>query len=362
MNKLKTVIVGCGNIATAYAQQISGYGGIELAGFSDLLPERAREFADKYGGRAYASLDEVLSDQDVRLIVNLTIHHAHVEVITRSLEAGRHVHSEKPLATSAAEALRLVQLAESKGLRLSSAPSTFLGEAAQTLARELRSGKTGPLRALYAEINHGRIESWHPNPAPFYEVGPVWDVAVYPLGVWAALCGPMRKVTAVGRTLLAQRRTKDGKAFTITTPDFYTAVIEFESGALGRLTTNFYVKPSKQDATMEFHGDAGSLFLGSSYMFNAAVEFSEFGGAFAAVPPVRQAFDGVEFARGVEDLADAITANRPHRCDARMAQHIVEVIEAIHKSARTESPVTVASSFSPPEPMPWAMAKGSEKS
>ncbi|MFZ4683164.1 MAG: Gfo/Idh/MocA family protein, partial [Terrimicrobiaceae bacterium] len=287
MKKLKTVIVGCGNIATAYSEQISKYNNIELAGFSDLLPERAREFAGKHGGKAYASLDEVLADESVKLIVNLTIHHAHVEVITRSLEAGKHVHSEKPLATSASEARALVELAEAKGLRLSSAPSTFLGEPVQTLASLLRSGKTGPLRALYAEINHGRIESWHPNPAPFYDVGPVWDVAVYPLGVWAALCGPMRKVTAVGRRLLADRRTKEGTPFTITTPDFYTAVIEFENGAVGRLTTNFYVKPSKQDATMEFHGDAGSAFLGSSYMFNTAVEFAEFGGNFSPVPLVR---------------------------------------------------------------------------
>lgn len=354
MNKLKTVIVGCGNIATAYAQQISKYEGIELAGFSDLMPERAREFAEKYGGKAFRSLDEVLADPEVRLIVNLTIHHAHVEIITRSLEAGKHVHSEKPLATSGVEAKRLVDLAESRGVRLSSAPSTFLGEAVQTLAREIRSGKTGPLRALYAEINHGRIESWHPNPAPFYAVGPVWDVAVYPLGVWAALCGPMRKVTAVGRTLLAERRTKDGVGFTINTPDFYTAAIEFESGAVGRLTTNFYVNPSKQGATMEFHGDAGSLFLGSSYMFNAAVEFAPFGGAFAPVAPAREVFEGVEFARGVEDLAEAIARNRPHRCDARMAQHIVEVVEAVHTSAREERPVNVTSTFALPAPMPWA--------
>lgn len=354
MKKLKTVIVGCGNIATAYSEQIAKYHNVELAGFSDLLSERAREFAAKHGGKAYASLDEALDDKSVSLIVNLTIHHAHAEVITRSLEAGKHVHSEKPLATSAAEAGALVELAEAKGLRLSCAPSTFLGEAAQTLARELRAGKTGPVRALYAEINHGRIESWHPNPAPFYEVGPVWDVAVYPLGMWAALCGPMRKVTAVGRRLLADRLTKEGAGFTITTPDFYTAVIEFESGALGRLTTNFYVKPSKQDATMEFHGDAGSLFLGSSYLFNSPVEFAGYGDAFAPVPLVRPGFDGVEFARGVEELADAILHDRPHRCAARMAQHVVEVIEAIHVSARTEKPVHVTSGFPAPEPMPWA--------
>lgn len=358
MNKLKTVVVGCGNIATAYSEQISKYSRINLAGFCDLQPERAEEFARKYGGRAYRSLDEVLADGDVRLVINLTIHHAHVEVITRCLEAGKHVHSEKPLAASGAEAKQLVELAERKGLRLSSAPSTFLGEAVQTLARELRAGKAGTVRLLYAEMNHGRIESWHPNPEPFYQVGPAWDVAVYPLGVWAAICGPMRKVTASARTLLRERRTKDGCPFSIDTPDFYAAMIEFENGALGRLTANFYVAPSKQGATMEFHGEAGSLFLGSSFVFNTAVEFAPFGGSFSPVPLAREGFAGVEFARGVEDLADAILNDRPHRCDARMAQHIVEVIEAIHTSAATGNPVAVTSTFTLPEPMPWARQPG----
>ena len=354
MNKLKTVVVGCGNIAKSYAEQMSKYSRVELAGFCDLRPELAEDFAGKYGGRAYRSLDEVLADAEVRLVVNLTIHQAHVEVITRCLEAGKHVHSEKPLATSGAEAGQLVELAEKKGLRLSSAPSTFLGEAVQTLARELRAGKTGALRVLYAEMNHGRIESWHPNPVPFYQVGPVWDVAVYPLCVWAATCGPMRKVTATGRTLLRDRKTKEGVAFSLNAPDFYTALIEFENGVTGRLTANFYVGPSKQGATMEFHGDAGSLFLGSSYQFDTAVEFAPFGGTFAPVPLAREGFPGVEFARGVEDLAEAIVDSRPHRCDARIAQHIVEVIEAIHTSSATGSAVTVSSSFKLPEPMPWA--------
>ena len=354
MNKIKIVVVGCGNIATAYSEQIAKYNKIELAGFCDLLPERAKEFARKYGGKAYRSLDEVLADAEVRLVVNLTIHHAHVEVITRCLEAGKHVHSEKPLATSGAKAAQLVQLAERKGLRLSSAPSTFLGEPVQTLARELRAGKAGKVRLLYAEMNHGRIESWHPNPVPFYQVGPVWDVAVYPLGIWAAICGPMRKVTASGRTLLRERQTKDGLPFSIDSADFYSALIEFGNGALGRLTANFYVSPSKQGATMEFHGDAGSLFLGNSFLFDTTVEFAPFGGAFAPLPLARAGFAGVEFARGVEDLVDAILNDRPHRCDARMAQHVIEVIEAIQTSAATGSPVTVSSTFTSPEPMPWA--------
>ncbi len=354
MKKLNAVIVGCGNIASLYADQIQAYDNVGVTGFCDLMPERAAEFAAKYGGKAYADLDEVLSDSAVDLIVNLTIHHAHTEVITKCLRAGKHVHTEKPLTMNAAEAQELVALAKRHGVRLSSAPSTFLGESAQTGAKWLREGKLGRVRVSYAEMNHGRIESWHPNPAPFYAVGPVWDIAVYPLGVWCAACGPVRKVTASGKILMPDRVAKDGTPFRVTAPDFVTAFLEFESGMMARLTVNFYVKTSRQGGMMEFHGDVGSLNI-LNLRFDAPVEHAPLGSEFAPIELLRPGFDGLELARGVQDLADAIRHDRPHRCSGEMAAHVVEIIEAIHQSAATEEPVAVLSSFPPPEPMPWAL-------
>jgi len=351
--KLGTVIVGCGNIANAYADQIKAYANVNVLGFYDLAPERAETFVAKNGGKVYARLDDVLADKAVELVVNLTIHHAHVEVITKCLEAGKHVHTEKPLAMNYADAKKLVSLARRKRVRLSSAPSTFLGEAAQTCARLLREGKLGDLRLAYAEMNHGRIESWHPNPDPFYQVGPVWDVAVYPLGIWAAFCGPMRKVTATGRILMPERKTKEGKPFTVSTPDYVTAIIEFESGMIARLTANFYALASKQSG-MEFHGSTGSLYLGSTFIFNSAVELALPGEGYKPVPLVRPGFNGVEFARGVEDLVDAVANKRPHRCSAGMAAHVVEVIQAIHTSVAKGRSVAVKSRFEQPDKMPWS--------
>lgn len=345
MKKVRTVIVGCGNVAKSYAAQMGGYEEVELLGFVDIDAARAEAFAKEYGGKPYADLEEALQSEDVELVVNLTIHHAHVEVITRCLEAGKHVHTEKPLAMSYADAKQLVDLAEEKGLRLSSAPSTFLGEPVETLAEQLKAGRAGKVRVSYAEINHGRIETWHPNPVPFYQVGPVWDVAVYPLGVWAALCGPVKRVQATGKVLKPERVTKDGQTFTPESPDFVVAMLEFENGMLGRLTTNFYVKPSKQGASMEFHGDEGSFALSSSYLFDAKVEYAPFGGEWETVELVRPGKPGIEFARGVQDLAAAMREGRPHRCAARRAAHVVEIIEAIHRSAKEERPVELASSF-----------------
>lgn len=352
--KLKAAIVGCGNIATRYAQQISSYENLELTGFTDVIPERAVEFAGEYGGQAYASLEEILADEAVDIIVNLTIHHAHVEVITKSLEAGKHVHTEKPLAMTYEEAQALVKLAEDKGLRLSSAPITYMGEAAQTAWKIIREGKLGKVRLVYAEVNHGRIETWHPNPGPFYAVGVMWDVGVYPLTMLTTFFGPVRRVTAFGKVIHPDRVTKEGEPFHIEVPDFNMAALEFENGTLARLTANFYAKGSKQGGSLEFHGDDARLHMGNFQSFNAPVEFGVYGEDYEPVPHLREPYDGIEFGRGIEDLAAAILEGRPHRASAAHAAHVVEIVCGIQESVKTGQAVDIASDFTPPTPMDWA--------
>src|SRR5688572_19173201 len=136
--KLRIAIAGCGNIAGPYAKTMQPYEQIELLGAVDIDPQRARDFVATYGGQAYESLDELLADDAVDAVVNLTIHHAHPAVITQCLNAGKHVHCEKPLAMTYEEAKQLVELAEATGLRLSCSPITFMGEAQQTAWKVIR--------------------------------------------------------------------------------------------------------------------------------------------------------------------------------------------------------------------------------
>lgn len=352
--KIRVAIVGCGNIATRYAERILTYSQCELAGFSDLDPARAQELGRRFGRPAYASLTEVLADPAVDLVVNLTIHHAHYDVVKQCLLAGKHVHSEKPLALSYRDAKELVELAAARGLRLSCAPITYMGEAQQTAWRLLRQGKAGQVRLAYAEINHGRIEAWHPNPEPFYAVGVLWDVGVYPLTLLTTMFGPVRKVTAAGKVVYPDRVTKEGRAFSITTPDFVVAVLEFAEGLTARFTANFYVRGGKQGGSLEFTGDLGSVYLGDFQQFHAPVEFAPYGGTYTPVPPLRPAFEGVEFARAVEEMAAAMLAGRPQPSTGAQAAHIVEILEAIDTSMRQGGAVAVASNFTAPSPMAWA--------
>jgi predicted dehydrogenase len=350
---LRVAIAGCGNIAGPYVRTLKPYSQVEISGVTDILPGRAEEFAAEHGLHAYASLEEVLADPNVDLVVNLTIHHAHHAVITQCLNAGKHVHSEKPLALTYPEAKDLVALASAKQLRLSCSPVTFMGEAQQTTWKYIREGRLGPVRVVYCEVNWGRIESWHPNPGPFYEVGALFDVGVYPLTLVTTFFGPAVRVIAYGKVLYPDRVTKEGTPFHIETPDWAVAAVELANGTVVRLTTNFYVGGNTKQKGLEFHGDIGSLYLGSFQDFRGPVEYADFGQEYVPVELVREPFPGVEWGRAVAEIADAITAGRPQRATGAQAAHVVEILTAIQESYRTGRSVEVTSSFVPPTPMPW---------
>ena len=286
MKRLGIGIVGTGNIAGGYARDALTHPEIRLVAATDLDPVRAAAFAKEHDCRAHASLDDLLADDAVDIVVNLTVHHAHYEVTKRALEAGRHVYSEKPLALNSSEARELVELAAARGLRLGCSPSTFLGEAQQTAAALIRSGRLGHVRAVYAEVNWGRIETWHPAPAPFFDVGVLVDVGVYPLTLVTTMLGPARSVRAWGWDLMPDRQTIDGTPFRIGSPDLIVAAIELDGGAVLRLTTSFYVgRPAAQTGSLEFHGDDASLALGSFQDFDAEVEIGAYGESLQARRP-----------------------------------------------------------------------------
>lgn len=329
-------IVGCGNISKRYAEQINSYPHVRLIGAQDIDPLRASELTTEFGGRVYDTLEEVLADEAVEVVVNLTIHQVHAEIIRKCLQAGKHVHTEKPLALSSKEAWDLVALARKVGLRLSSAPTTWLGEAQQTALRKIREGAIGTPRVVYAEVNWGRIESWHPNPAPFYEVGVLFDVAVYPLTLLTAWFGPVIKVTAGGGIVFPNRLSKSGEPFRVSREDFAAAVVEFESGVICRVTGSFYVGWASKQHGLEVHGDEGTLLLDRWDTFDAPlwianpVTSMERWRMVPDAPPA----EGIEFARGLSDLAQAIREDRPHKTTGAHAAHVVEIVEAIRTSIR----------------------------
>jgi predicted dehydrogenase len=350
---LRVALAGAGNIADRYAACIADRPELVLAGATDLVPGRADELVAAHGGTAYGSLEALLADDAVDTVVNLTIPSAHAEVTARCLEAGKHVHTEKPLALRAGEARGLAELAAARGVRLSCAPATLLGEAQQTAWKLVRDGAIGRVRAAYAEANWGPIERWHPDPESLYEVGPLVDVAVYPLTILTAIFGPARRVSAYAATLEPERTRLDGVPFTLTTPDFHVAVLELEDGVVARLTASFWVGARMQRG-LELHGEDGSLWMSSWQAFDAALELTPGGETYTPLPLVREPYPGTDWARPLVDLAEALDEGRPHRMGAEHAAHVVEVLEAARESSERGAPVEVGSDFPRPEPLAWA--------
>lgn len=291
-------------------------------------------------------------------MLNLTVHQAHYQVTKQALLAGKHVWSEKPLAADPKEAQELVSIAKRKKVRLGSSPMTFLGEAQQTAWKLLRQNRIGRVRMVYSEMNWGRIEIWHPDPRAFFSVGagPLFDVGVYPLTVLTTMLGPVVKVQGIARTLLPQRKSKTGKSFKVTTPDWVLAILHFRNGTVGRLTTSFYSRTKQQQATVEFHGDKGYLHLASAHNFNVPISVLELGKTdWKPARLVRKPFKGVEWGRGLFEMIEAIREKRPHRATGEQAAHVVEICHNVLKSAANKSRLLpIKSRFKQPKPMEWA--------
>jgi len=346
-------LVGAGDIAVRYAEDVGLQPSLRLIGVTDLDRERAGRLAGKHGVRAWPDLAAALRDDDVEIVVNLTSHRAHVPVTRTALEAGRHVFSEKPFALDPADARALAGLAERRGLVLGAAPSVLLGELARTARDWISSGRLGTVRLAYADVNWGRIETWHPAPASFYDVGPLYDVGVYPVTLLTGLLGPARRVTAVGRALLPERRTPDGADFTIGAPDLVIAVLELASDVVVRLTADFYVADPARQRGVELHGDDGSLWLSNWFQFRGTVEASvPWGEPYRPVPLVAEPVAEMSWAAGVEELARSIVERRPMRAaSAAHATHVVDVLAAISESIAAGRTVDVPG---PPDGWPGA--------
>jgi predicted dehydrogenase len=348
-------IVGAGNIAVPYARTIVAADELELVAVADAIEGRADELVTEFGGVAHPSVQALLADDRVDAVVNLTAAVAHADVTTAALEAGKHVHSEKPLALTYREAKALVDLAAARGLGLSASPATLLGEAQQTMWKLVREGALGTVRVAYAEANWGKVESWHPSPTTLHAVGAMTDVGVYPIAILTAMFGPARRVTAFATTLVPDRIDKFGTAFRIERPDIEIAALELESGVVARVTASFYVGPGDQRG-LELHGDAGMLHLPAWGDFDSRILLSTTGNGddYALVEPVRPAYHGNDWSRALVDLAAAVEEDRPPRAGGAHAAHVVEILDAIRASSRDGGAVDVHSSFPRPEPFEWA--------
>lgn len=380
---MRFAIVGCGYVADYYAATLLNHPEIELAGVFDRDLERSRRYSSYHGLKRYGSLEELLADAGVELVANLTNPRSHFEVSRAALQAGKHVYTEKPLATSLAEAESLVEMAESRGLLLASAPCTVLGETAQTIWKALRQKRIGTPRLVYAEMDagpialedHGRWKSASGAPWPArdeFEVGCTLEHAGYQLTWLTAFFGPARSVTSFAHVLTPDK----GMPLDVRSPDFTVGTIEFGSGVVARLTCGIF---APHDRRLRIYGDEGVLSTQDTWDFGSPVHLSRrtwlglkaekhprlarwIGLGPRRLPLVRRPrfrwsgrpANHIDFSRGIAELAAAAREKRSSRLSARWSLHVNELSLAIQDPATHGCRREIRSTFEPMAPMPWA--------
>ena len=373
---ISIAIIGCGFVADYYLITLKRYPNLKVTGVYDLDSSRSEKFAQNYAVEIYQSFQSVLDDPQVDIVVNLTNPDSHFEVNLASLQAGKHVYSEKPLAMKLEEAEKLVELAEEKDLQLSSAPCSLLGETAQTIWKALREEVIGKVYAVYSEMDDGLIhkmpyKAWVSQsgiPWPYkdeFEVGCTLEHAGYYLSWFPAFFGRAESVTSFSSTLIEDKNTDvplDNNA-----PDFSVACIKFASGVVVRLTCSIV---GEHDHSMRIFGDRGILSTPDSWYYNAPVHIRRMFNIRRKmiISPIKQKYPLVgsktkfkyraafqmDFARGIAEVADAIRENRSCRLSARYSLHVNELVLAINYATENNSTYQIKSTFEPIEPMAWA--------
>ena len=381
---MRIAIVGCGYVADFYMATLINHPELELLGVHDRDAQRAGAFAAFHRiERIYPSLDALLADDRVQLVVNLTNPSSHYAVSRAALEAGKHVYSEKPLAMQIDQAEQLVQIAEQKKLQINSAPCSLLSETAQTLWKALRDGRIGTPRLIYAELDDGNVprrdyQTWiSASGAPWpakdeFEVGCTLEHAGYYLTWLTAFFGPAERVTAFAKNVQPDK----GIHLDIQAPDFATACVEFVSGPVARFTCSLY---APHDHRLRIFGDEGTLSTQDVWNYGANVMLAtrnRFTGraekyprlaALAGVGPkvlplVRKrtfkyktkGANPMDFCRGIAETAAAAREGRESRLSARWSLHVNELVLAMQHPDLYGLPRVIESRFDPLAPMPWA--------
>jgi predicted dehydrogenase len=276
MTKLGVGIIGCGNISTAYLKIAPSFRNLELKAVADINMDNARLRASEFPVRA-ETVEDLLAAPDVDVIVNLTVPAVHYEVSRRILEAGKHVYSEKPLVLTLEEGERLRDLAASRGLRVGSAPDTFLGGSHQQARAAIDEGRVGRVIGGTAHVMGHGMEAWHPNPDFFFAPGggPVLDMGPYYVTNLVQLLGPVTSVTAMAKAGFPTRTIGNGprlgEVLNVTTPTDIHAILEFQNGATVTLGASWDVWKHRH-ANMELYGERASIFVPDPNFFGGTVE------------------------------------------------------------------------------------------
>jgi len=239
--------------AEDYTRQVLENPGTEVAAIWDEEPARGEQMAEKYGVPFYASLDELLSRNDIDAVVVDAPTDIHRDVMVKAARAGKHIFTEKVVAPTYAEVREIVAEVEKAGVKLSvSLPRLYAGYT-QTIEKVIGEGALGKLTLARARLSHnGAIANWLPS--HFYSLAQCGGGALIDLG-----CHPMylvRRFLGMPESVSAQFGYVTGREV----EDNAVALLQYQSGALGIVEAGFV--NSHSPFSIELHGTEGTLLFG----------------------------------------------------------------------------------------------------
>jgi predicted dehydrogenase len=363
MDKVKVGLIGCGSISGVYFNNMCNvFEVLDVTACADLDMTRAKEKASQFEGVKAVTVDELLADPDIEIVVNLTIPKAHAEVALRAIEAGKSVHGEKPFTVTREDGRKVLAAAKKRGVLAGTAPDTFMGAGVQTCRKLIDDGVIGdPVAVTAFMMCHGH-ESWHPDPEFYYDTGggPMFDMGPYYLTALVSLLGPVNvatgsaKVTFPTRTITSEK--KRGKVVDVRVPTHIAGVLDFASGAVGTIITSFDVWAHTL-SNIEIHGSKGSLQLPDPNGFGGAVKLSECGREWQEIP-LTHSYAGSGRGIGVADMAYALRSGRPHRANGELGYHVLDIMHAIHDASETGKHAKLQSTCERPAALPTGLKEG----
>jgi predicted dehydrogenase len=357
---LNVGVIGCGNISGIYLRMSKTFKILRIAALADLELQRAQHRANEHQIEQALSVDEMLADPSIDIILNITPPGAHAEIALRALEAGKSVYNEKPLAIQKEDASQMLQLAREKGLRVGCAPDTFLGAGHQTCRRLIDEGAIGTPVAATAFMLCPGHESWHPDPEFYYQAGggPLFDMGPYYLTALINMLGAVKRVTGSTRISFPERtitsQPKHGEKIRVETPTHLSSVLDFKNGAIATLVTSFDVWAANVPA-IEIYGSLGTLSVPDPNNFGGPVRlWRSSTGAWEDVPLVP---GWAENSRsiGLADMAQALISGRSHRASGELAFHVLDIIHAVHDASRDGKHIELSSGVDRPAPLPLGL-------
>lgn len=371
--KLGVGVIGCGNISKTYFTRAPEFKGIEMRACADINMDAAKARAKEFKLRA-ETVEGLLASDDIDIVVNLTIPAVHYEVSKQAIDAGKHVYSEKPFVLAIKDGLDLKRRAEKKGVRIGSAPDTFLGGSHQLARHLIDTGKLGKITSGTCHVMSHGMEHWHPNPDFFFQPGggPILDLGPYYIANLIQLIGPVKRVAALS-SIPAKERTisskpRAGEKIPVTTPTTILALMEFESGAVFTFNSSWDVWDNGH-SPMELYGEQGTIHMPDPNFFGGELRYTKGEKAVKTLPKWDHPFSRPNEKHahgmmanyrtaGLADMALAIMQGRPHRCSLELANHVIDVMTGILKSGETKKFVEMQTTCERPEPLGPAAARG----